>query len=99
MAFAEDMSVFFSAAEFAVLATFVPFGEAPLTASVMLNTPDDDILGGRIQTTEYLATMPTGTFPGISRGNTVAIDGAGYTVREVKQIGDGGLKTVSLSKT
>lgn len=98
MAFAEDMSVFFSAAEFAVVATFTPFGDAPLTANVMLDQPDEDILGGRASSTEYQMTLPTAVFPGIARGLKVQIAGAEYTVREVRQMGDGAIKTVTLSK-
>lgn len=98
MAFAEDMSVFFNAAEFAVLATFTPPGEAPLTASVMLDQPDEDILAGRASSTEYQITLPEASFPGIGRGMKVTIAGADYQVREVRVLMDGALKSVTLSK-
>lgn len=98
MAFAEDMSVFFNTAEFAVVATFTPTGEAPLTASVMLDRPDEDILGGRASSTEYQMTLPAATFPGIGRNMKVTIAGADYQVREVRVLTDGAIKTVTLSK-
>ena len=99
MAFTEDMSVFFSEKEFSLIATFTPLGEAPLTANVMLDKPDEDILGGRVSSTDYVMTLPASKFPGIARNLTVSIDGVTYNVREVKQIGDGAIKTVSLSKS
>lgn len=98
MAFAEDMSVFFSADEFALQATFTPFGGAPLTANVLLDKPDEDVLGGRVSSTEYRMTLPAVAFPGITRGLSVTIAGTDYTVREVTLQGDGAIKTVSLSR-
>lgn len=98
MAFTEDLSVFFNAAEFAVSATFTPTGEAPITASVMLDRPDEDVLGGRASSTEYQMTLPTATFPGIARGMAVVIAGEAYQVREVRVLADGAIKTVTLSK-
>lgn len=98
MAFTEDLSVFFNAAEFAVQAIFTPTGEAPLTANVMLDRPDEDVLGGRASSTEYAMTLPASKFPGIARGMAVVIAGASYTVREVRVLSDGAIKTVTLSK-
>ena len=99
MAFAEDMSVFFNATEFALQATFTPLGESPLTANVMLDKPDEDVLGGRASSTDYMMTLPTGTFPGIARNLPVVIDNVTYTVRDVKQVGDGASKMVSLTRS
>ena len=94
MAFAEDMSVFFNQAEFALAAVWGGY-----TANVMLDKPDEDVLGGRVSSTDYLATMPAASLPGISRDETFSIDGATYKVREVKLLGDGAVKTLSLTKT
>lgn len=94
MPFAEDLSVFFSTAEFAHQATW-----GAQTAAVLLEQPTEDILGGRAQSNEYEVTLPTAAFPGINRNDTITIGGESYQVREKPRlVGDGALKAISVSK-
>jgi hypothetical protein len=94
MPFAEVISTFFNADEFASQATWGAF-----TANVILDTPTEDVLGGRAQSIEYEAKLPSAQFPGIKRGDTVVIASTTYAVREVKLLDDGAIKSLSLSKS
>lgn len=93
MPFAEDMTPFFNAAEFASVAVWGAF-----SANVLLDKPDEDILGGRVSTTDYQITLAAGDFPGIGRDASITIGAATYKVREVKLVGDGAVKTATLTK-
>lgn len=94
MPFAEDLSVFFSTAEFAHQATW-----GAQTAAVLLEQPTEDILGGRAQSNEYEVTMPAAQFAGINRGDTISISGVTYRLREKPRlIGDGALKSLLLER-
>lgn len=94
MAFAEDMTPFFNTAEFARAAVWRGY-----SANVILDKPDEDVLGGRVSSTDYLATLPASGFPGITAKQLITIEGTEYSVREVKLLGDGAVKTLSLTKT
>lgn len=99
MAFAEDMTAFFSTAEFAVSATFTPAGGgASVSASVILDAPTEDILGGDGLSDEYAITYAATDLVGIKSGATGTINAVAYKVREVKLLDDGKLKRASLSK-
>lgn len=91
---AEDLSVFFRTAEFAHQATW-----GVMTTAVLFDQPTEDILGGRAQSADYEVTLPAGEFPGINRGDTLTISGVSYQLREKPRlVGDGALKTLSVSK-
>lgn len=92
MPFAEDLSVFFSASEFASQARW-----GALTANVLLDSPTEDVLGGRALSEEYEATMPSTALPGVSRGELLTIAGGTYKVREVRLLDDGLLKRLKLT--
>ena len=99
MAFAEDMSVFFDTAEFAVSATFAPeAGGAAQTASVILDSPTEQIFGGEVLSNEYLMTYPASALPDIRKGDRGVIEGVTYRVREIRLMDDGKLKTALLSR-
>lgn len=99
MAFAEDLSVFFSSAEFAVEATFAPAsGGAAVSALVILDTPTGDVLGGDALSEEYAITCPAAALPGVRRGDRGVVAGVAYRVREVRLVDDGGLKKLLLSR-
>lgn len=100
MAFAEDLSVFFdTAGGFAVSATFTPYGGgAQVSASVIFDTPTEDILGGDGLSDEYAITYQATDLPGIKSNATGTIAGVAYKVREVKLLDDGKLKRAMLSK-
>jgi uncharacterized protein (DUF2237 family) len=94
MPFAEDLSVFFNAAEFASVATWGAY-----TASVILDKPTEDILGAKAQSNEYAITMPAYQFPGINRGDQLVIGADTFKVRESPDfISDGSLKHLKLTK-
>jgi hypothetical protein len=90
--FAEDLSVFFDATEFASAATW-----GSLTADVILSSPTEDVLGGRATGVAYEAVMAGTSFPAIARGEEIAIDGVTYRVREVRRDADGALKRLLLA--
>ena len=98
MAFAEDMTAFFSAGEFAVLAVFTPSGGAQEQAAVIFDTPTDDVLGGNVLSQEYAMTYPASAMPSVRTGDYGAIGGERYRIRELRLVGDGGLKRAKLSK-
>ena len=85
MPFVEDLSAFFSTSEFATSASW-----GALTASVIFNTPTEEILGGRGVSNEYTAILPASEFPGITRGDEVVISGDTYTLRERPRLLDDG---------
>lgn len=90
----EDLSVFFDQAVFAVPAVWN--GQ---TSAVMLDSPTEDILGGRGQSNEYSIVLPTSVFAGIKRGDFVLVDGVEYTVRESPNLlTDGKIKSVKLAR-
>ena len=92
--FTEDLSVFFDTTTgFAVVATW-----GALTSNVIFDAPSENILGGQVNSEEYLATLKNADFPNITRGATVMIGGATYKVRNVNTLSDGSLKTLSLAK-
>ena len=90
--FAEDLTVFFSATEFATVATW-----GALSANVLLNAPTEDLLGGRTQGIAYEALLAASAFPGIARGDEVTIAAVAFVVREVPAVGDGALKRLLLA--
>ena len=94
MAFAENLSVFFDAAGFGLTATWGAF-----TATVILDAPTEDILGGRVSSDEYQVILPFASFPNIARGASITVAGVAYTVREVDRLDDGAIKRMRLTKT
>lgn len=100
MAFAEDLSAFFdTVGGFAVTAAFTPSGGgAQVSASVIFDSPTEDILGGDGLSNEYSITYPADSLPGIKSNATGTVDGVSYKVREVKLLDDGKLKRAMLSK-
>ena len=98
MAFAEDMTVFFSGDEFAVEATFTPTGGASVTANVILDRPTEDLLGGDALSDEYAITYPASALPGVRAGDIGTIAGTRYRIRSAKAQGDGALVQAVLTK-
>ena len=89
----EDLSAFFLTPDFAVTAVWN--GQ---TGQVLLDTPTADILSGRAMSTEYTATCRDDQLVGIARGQNLAIAGVSYLVREVRAVGAGRIKVLTLSK-
>lgn len=98
--FAEDLSVFFSADEFALEATFTPSaGGADETAHVIFNSPTEDVFGGDTRSHEYEMKYPATSLPSIRKGDTGTIEGVQYKLRETpRMIADGRLKSAKLAK-
>lgn len=88
-----DLAPFFSLDEFAVAATFS--GD---TQAVLFQVADLSLLDDQVQSAEYQAVMPAGTFAALARGSSITIGGQAYTVRHVMRIGDGALKRATLTK-
>ena len=93
MSFSENLAAFFSAADFAVSATF-----GAQTAQVLLDTPDQETLDGRAVSREYAITYRADQLTGLTTGNAVTVDGAAYTVREARAMEDGKVMRATLSK-
>lgn len=89
--FAEDLSIFF--ADFGVEATL-----GSHSATVLLDTPDANILGDRVQTTNYLITFAATDLPTIKHGDAITVAGVDYTVQMVNNIEDGAFKSAQLEK-
>lgn len=92
--FAESLGQFFdTSGGFAQSATF-----GAQTGAVILDSPTEDALGGRVASNEYAAVMPAATFPALVRGSTITVAGVQYTVRQVRLLDDGALKEAILTK-
>lgn len=97
--FADDLSFFFQLADFAVAATWTPFGGgAQQSAQVLLDAPDLERLGDTVLSREYAITYAAGQLPGLKTGETLSVEGVSYTVREVAALDDGALMRATLSK-
>jgi hypothetical protein len=96
---AADLAAFFDADEFAVTATWHPsdFSDSQ-SALVILDSPDEDILGGMGQSTEYRIQYAAGQLAGLKRGEELVIGAYSYDVREVRAIDDGQVVEASLSR-
>ena len=64
----------------------------------ILDSPVDVIAGGMALSREYLLTARTSDVSSASRGTSITIGGASYTVRENRAIDDGILSELLLSK-
>ncbi|MDQ3562857.1 MAG: hypothetical protein M3436_01530 [Pseudomonadota bacterium] len=99
MAFSENLAAFFSTADFAASATWTPSGGgAQQTAEVILDTPDQELVDGRVLSREYVITYRADQFVGIKGAETVTVSGTAYTVREVTALEDGQIMRASLRK-
>lgn len=68
------------------------FGAAGLqtvTAPVLFDQPDTDVLSKRVQTTGYKMTFIASQFPGIKRDDAVVINDANYSVLTASSLDDG----------
>lgn len=91
MPLAEDMDVFF--ADFGEQATWGAY-----SAKVLIDAPTEDLLGGRVLSTDFKLTLPAAELPGIAKDGQVVIGSATYVVREVRLVGDGKVKELMARK-
>lgn len=87
----EDMSVFL--ADMGVPARF-----AGATALVLLDMPDQNIEGGRVQSRDYEMTYVTAQFQTLGFGSVVVIDTDTYKVIDTSTIDDGKFSRAKLAK-
>jgi hypothetical protein len=80
-------------ADFGVTAVF---GSA--TAQVILDMPDQSILGDMQLSTEYAITYAAADLAGLKHGSAITVDGVAYTVREVTRMEDGRMVRAVLKK-
>lgn len=91
MALNDDLDAFLS--DFGVVAIF---GAAQ--AQVILDMPDQSILGDMQLSTEYAITYAAADLAGLKHGSAITVDGAAYTVREVARLDDGRMMRAVLKK-
>jgi hypothetical protein len=89
MAFVENLSVFFEDFGVTVVA-------GALTTLAIFDMPDENVLGDRVQSTEYTIVFPTGALGTLEYGSAVTVSGVAYKVRQVHQIEDGALQRATL---
>lgn len=87
----ENLDVFL--ADFGVTVT-----SGATTTTGVLDMPSEVIAGGMVITTDYALTIKTAALPNLGYGDSLTVDGAAYTVREVKSQDDGRFSIVYLSK-
>lgn len=91
--FTEDLGAFFATGDFAVPAVF-----GALTAEVLLDAPDEELLGGEVLSTEYAIRYRAGQLTGLTRGSSITVNGINYTVRQVRATDDGALMRATLTR-
>ncbi len=68
------------------------------TVAVDFRSPDETVLDGLALSTDYMMRFPASALPSLEAGDTVAIGGSDYRVRDIRSIGDGSEKRASLSR-
>lgn len=68
------------------------------TFKALFDMPDEIIGGGLVQSTEYLLTVASSNVSSANSGDALSIEGVSYEIRSIRQIDDGRLSRVSLSK-
>lgn len=87
----ENLDVFFDA-----FASSVVFGG--VTGKGILDAPSNVIADGMVLTTDYLLTVKTAEFGSARYSDSITVDGVAYKVRESRQIDDGKLSEILLTK-
>ncbi len=93
LSFTEDLNAFFDTPGFTVP---VVFGST--TDVGYFESPSEIIADGVVLTTDYAVVVKTSKFSVVSRGDTVTVDGADYTVREPMLLDDGKIMRIMLMK-
>lgn len=89
--FVEDLAVLF--ADFGVTAVY-----GSLTALVVLDMPDQQVLGGMQISADYAITYRSVDLVGLKHGDALTVDGTSYTVREVTRLDDGRITHATLKR-
>ena len=94
MAFTEDLSVFLDLNGFGV-----PVTAGAVSGVGILDQNSEIILGGELTIIDYLLTVPTATFGGLTYGDLVTVDGVSYKVEtQPQRFDDGAFCRVPLVK-
>jgi hypothetical protein len=92
--FAESLDTYL--ADFGVPASFTA-GSMTYTPLVILNEPDEGVLGNRALSTDYEITYRTGDLPGLANESLITVDGQAYFVMEPpKKLDDGAFSCARL---
>lgn len=89
MAFVENLSAFFQ--DFGVTAS-----ANGVTTQVIFDSPDENLMGQRVQSAEYTIVFPTGALGNLVYNVAVTVNGVAYKVRQCHQIEDGNLQRATL---
>jgi hypothetical protein len=87
----EDLSVFFN--DFGVTVVW-----SSVTGKGILDAPTNVMGGGMVLSNEYLLTVKTAEFGGAMYGDLMTVNSVSYNVREARQVDDGVLTEILLSK-
>lgn len=86
-------------ARFGVAATWTPADYTDGgTATVILDAPAQDVIGGVVQSVEYSVLYRATELVGMTYGDELVIDDVAYTVRNPAPLDDGRLMRATLSK-
>lgn len=81
---------------------FADFGQAATwngnTTYAILDAATEDLLGGRVLSTDYVMQVEAAGFPGIARDAVIVIGAASYQVREVRARDDGAVLELTVRK-
>lgn len=88
-----DLTPFFQTAHFA---SAVVWGAVSGTG--IFDAPSDLLHGEDIVSTDYTLLVKTSEFGGVKYGDGITVDGVPFTVRYIKQIDDGLLATIVMTK-
>lgn len=76
----------------------VPVVRGATTTMGVLDMPSEVIAGGMVITTDYALTFKTSAMSDLGYNDALTVDGAAYTVREVRAQDDGQFSIAYLSK-
>jgi len=68
------------------------------TIAVDFRSPDEAVLDGLVLSSDYTIRFPASALPSLAAGDAVSIGGNNYRVRDIRSIGDGSERHVSLSR-
>lgn len=68
------------------------------TIAVDFRSPDETVLDGLALSTDYMIRFPASALPSLAVGAIVSIGGSHYRVRDIRSIGDGSERHISLSR-
>lgn len=76
----------------------VPVVYGTQNATGILDMPSQILDGGMVVSTDYKLTFSTADLPGLDAEDSLIVNGAAYTVRNVRMMSDGAFSEAILSK-